>query len=341
MAKNKIVVIGASAGGVTALQQLVAALPQDFPAAVLIVLHVGVQSPSLLPEILTRAGALPAAHPEDGDAIEPGHIYVSPQDNHLVIQNGHLGVIRGPKENRHRPSVDVLFRSAARAYGNHVIAVVLTGTLDDGAAGMLAIQHRGGTTVVQTPADAMYPNMPNAVLRSMTPDYVVALREMGALLVKLVRAAPLHAELPKTALLKKDTNIVEMNMETMADDDKPGKPSAFACPECHGVLWEITDGKLLRFRCRVGHAYSSESMEQAHGESVEATLWAALRSLEESAALSRRLAARDHSKLAARYHDTADTKERQVDIMKTLILGMSPEKARRKRGRAPRAQKSA
>ena len=320
MPNGKVIVIGTSMGGVAALQRLVATLPEDFPAAVLIVLHVGAQSPGFMPEILSRAGSLPAAYPEHGDAIQAGHIYIAPADNHLMVHNGQVGVLRGPKENRHRPAVDVLFRSAARAYGNRVIGVVLTGALDDGAAGMLAIQNRGGTTVIQSPDDAMCADMPNAVLRYMKPDYVLPLSEMGSLLNQLARAARENAVRPKTVILKQEANIAEMDMDTINDDDKPGKPSSFACPDCHGVLWEINDGELLRYRCRVGHAYSLGSMEQAHAESLENSLWAALRALEESAALSRRLAERAHGKPAARYREHAAHKERQASVMKKLLL---------------------
>src|SRR5690349_180578 len=187
MPGHDIIVTRASAGGVEALRAVVAVLPADLPAAVFVVLHIPAQSPSMMPSILSRAGPLPAAHPTDGEPIRPGHIYVAPPDCHLLIDHERVRGVRGPRENRTRPAVDPLFRTAARAYGPRVVAVVLTGTLDDGTAGLQAVKQRGGLAVVQDPRDAMYAGMPRSALQHTPVDYVVPLSEIGPLISRLVR----------------------------------------------------------------------------------------------------------------------------------------------------------
>jgi two-component system chemotaxis response regulator CheB len=183
---HDIIVVGASAGGVGALVKLAKSLPADLPTAVFVVLHIPAQTPSLLPDILNRAGPLHALHPPDNTEIKHGHIYIAPPDHHLLIAQGHVHIARGPRESRHRPAVDPLFRSAAIAYGPRVIGVVLTGALDDGTAGLLAIKQRGGIAVVQDPQDALYPGMPQSAVDHVQVDYCVPLADMGALLAGLV-----------------------------------------------------------------------------------------------------------------------------------------------------------
>lgn len=291
MPGRDIIVVGASAGGVEALVTLVGSLPEEFPAALFIVLHIPAQSPSMLPAILSRSGSHTALHPRDGDAIEPGKIYVAPPDRHLMLEHEYIGVVRGPKENRHRPSVDPLFRSAARAFGPRVIGVVLTGSLDDGTAGLLAIKRRGGIAIVQDPEDALYPSMPVSAIQHVTVDYVRPLAEIGPLLVQLVHEPlPKSQEPPVPEDMELETRITEFDMEMLDNEQTVGTPSVFSCPECGGVLWEVQDGELLRFRCRVGHAFSADSMFSAQSEEIEDALWSALKTLEENASLSRRMA---------------------------------------------------
>src|SRR5215207_239744 len=187
MSGHDIIVVGASAGGVEALSQLVASLPPDLPASVFIVLHIPAEGTSVLPRILNRAGPLPAIHPLDGQVIEKGHVYIAPPDHHLLIKQGYVELTRGPRDNGHRPSVDPLFRSAARAYGRRVVGVVLTGALDDGTAGLLAVGMRGGICVVQDPQDALYAGMPQSAIDNVEVDHVVPLAEMGELLMQLAQ----------------------------------------------------------------------------------------------------------------------------------------------------------
>ena len=324
MANRDVIVVGASAGGVEALSRLARNLPQDLPASVFVVLHIPAQSTSLLPMILSRAGSLPASHPEDGERIENGRIYVAPPDRHLMIEPGRIRVVRGPTENRHRPAIDPLFRSAARAYGPRVIGVILTGTLDDGTAGLVAVKIAGGLAVVQDPSDAFCAGMPKSALRYVEVDYVLPLREIGPLLTRLSRDSLESAVGPVSEEMVKETKLAEFDMETMQDDDKPGTPSAFSCPDCSGVLWEIEEGNLLRFRCRVGHAYSTDSMNLAQDEAIERALWAGLRALEERAALSRRMAThareRNMDGIAIPFEEKLRQTEEQAELLREVLL---------------------
>ncbi len=273
MPGHNIIVVGASAGGVEAFITLVSSLPADLPAAVFIVLHIPAQSFSVLPAILTRSGPLVAFHPKDGDTIEQGKIYVAPPDHHLMISRGSVRVVRGPKENRHRPAIDPLFRSAATTYKQRVIGVVLTGSLYDGTAGLLAIKQGGGLAVVQSPEDALYPSMPLHALQDVKVDYVLPMREIGALLVRLAHEPVPELEEDGTSEdIEVEIKMATFGMETIHDEHKAGTPSAFSCPDCGGVLWEINDGDLLRFRCRVGHAFSVESMISGQADEIEAAL---------------------------------------------------------------------
>lgn len=329
MPRHDIIVVGASAGGVEALITLTGSLPHNLPAAVFIVLHIPAQSPSLLPEILNRAGRLEAVQATDGMAIEHGHIYVAPSDHHLLVGHGKVRVIHGPKENRHRPAVDPLFRSAAQTYGPRVIGVVLTGALDDGTAGLQAIKQCGGIAVVQDPTDALYPSMPLSALEHVEVDYTVPLSGLGPLLVHLAHEeVPEKGEHPVPEEMEKETQLTELDTADMQSDEHPGTPSAFSCPDCGGVLWETQDGELLRFRCRVGHAYSSESVLAGQDDVLEQALWVALKTLEENIELSRRMAghAREHGRLRAteRFEERQHNAEQRAQVIRQALLKNEP-----------------
>ena len=329
MSGHDVIVIGASAGGVEALQTIARALPAHLRASVFVVLHMPPQGPSLLPHILSRAGPLPAHQPADGERLQTGHIYVAPPDHHMLVETDCIRVIRGPRENRTRPAIDPLFRSAARAFGPRVVGVVCTGSLDDGASGLQAIKARGGITVVQDPADALYPSMPLSAIRNVAVDHVLPVAQMGALLARLVaQPAPDDAAFPVSAQLTTEIQLAEGDMDPINAQNIPGTPSVFACPECHGTLFEVQDGELLRFRCRVGHAYSAESMEAEHTDSLEAALWAALRALEESAALARRLGSQAAqlrgSQVAQRYLARAAEREQQAAVLRRVLDRQGP-----------------
>lgn len=289
-----MVVIGASAGGIEALQRLVRSLPSDLPAAVLVVQHTSGRGRSAMPQILERAGSLPASHPEDWTPIQEGHIYIAPPDHHMLVQGNMLRVLQGPRENLHRPAIDPLFRSAAVARGRRVIGIILTGMLDDGTSGLMVVQAHGGTAMVQDPDSALFSSMPQNALDQVPQALVLPLDEIAAELVRLVRE-----ELPETgvptergSVEEKETQFLELEMPQMEDADRPGRPSPFACPDCGGVLWELDENGFLRFRCRVGHAFTARYLDAEQRQAIETALWSALRALEESASLYHRLADR-------------------------------------------------
>jgi two-component system chemotaxis response regulator CheB len=293
MATKDIVVVGASAGGMAALERLVAGLPRDLPAALFVVWHLSPGVRSVLPNVLMRAGSLPAAAPRDGDSIERGRIYVAPNDHHMLLERGYIRIAKGPKENRFRPAVDPLFRSAAYLYGTRVIGVVLSGALDDGTAGLWAIKLRGGTAVVQDPEDAGHRSMPLNALDNVEVDYKLPVADIGPLLGRLTReqAAPE----PLLAAGERDKMEAEVKIAREADprlEDvflKHGELSPFTCPECHGVLSMIRDGSIMRFRCHTGHAVSSGTLLEAASEEVERRLFDAVRALDETIMLLNQL----------------------------------------------------
>jgi two-component system chemotaxis response regulator CheB len=324
VAERNIIVIGCSVGGVEALQQIVAPLPGNFQASLFVVLHVSPQSTSVLPDILSRAGRLRATHAVDGEAIRPAHIYVAPPDYHLVLERNKVRVIRGPKENRHRPAIDPLFRSAARAFGPRVIGVILTGALNDGTAGLLSIKHTGGIAIAQDPQEAMCGDMPRSAIENANVDYVVPVREIPPLLEKLVAQQVEGNGAGRGSRAARETKYAELDMDAVENENRPGVPSPFSCPECGGVLWELVGEEMLRFRCRVGHAYTAESLNTEQTEVVEGALWAAMRALEEGASLSRRMAdkakKRGNSLVAKRFEESAEGKMEQAHLLRKLIL---------------------
>lgn len=291
MPGHHLIVIGTSSGGLEALQRLVHDLPADLPAAICVAQHVSADSLGLLPALLSRSGPLPATAGKEGMALEHGMIYVAPPDQHLLVEQGRLRLSRGPKENRHRPSVDALFRSAAVAYGPHVIGVILTGQLDDGTVGLLAVKQCGGIAVVQDPQDALYPSMPQSALQHVAVDYHVPLAELAGLLVRLASQA-VEEQVPMRIppLLKREVQIAAMDtLDLHASSPNFGAPSVYSCPDCGGVLQERQDGSVLRFRCQVGHAFSVASLLSEQPEVLERALWTALKTLRERAHLAQRL----------------------------------------------------
>jgi two-component system chemotaxis response regulator CheB len=307
--QRDIIVIGASAGGVEALGELVGQLPPELPAAVLVVLHVSATATSVLPEILSRSGQLPAAAAADGDQIERGQIYVAPNDCHMLVHDGRISLSRGPRENGHRPAIDPLFRSAARAYRDRVVGVVLSGMLDDGAAGLRFIKDMGGATVVQDPDDAMFGAMPRAALEVAQPDRVVPVAALGGVLEALLDVS-LPVDDPPSL---DEPDLVELDPTATALVGGP--PSGLTCPECGGTLWESRTGEPARFTCHVGHAYSAKSLVEAQGQSLESSLWAALRALEERSDLLRRLGRRT----CGGAHERLETRAREADEHATRL----------------------
>ena len=292
MPKKDIVVVGASAGGMEALQKLVARFPADLPASIFVVWHLSPGAKSILPSILTKAGKLQAVHPKDGDRIERGRIYVAPNDHHMLLESGYIRITRGPKENRFRPAVDPLFRSAAYVYGPRCIGVVLTGALDDGTAGLWTIKLRGGTSIVQEPEEALIRSMPLNALENVAVDHKLPVAEIGELIACLVREdAPPAPGVPELESEKTARELgIAKEREALEEDAlRFGELSPFTCPECHGVLTVLREGKIVRFRCHTGHAFSADSLLTSNSEELEARLWDAVRASDESVFLLNRL----------------------------------------------------
>jgi two-component system, chemotaxis family, protein-glutamate methylesterase/glutaminase len=326
MPGHDIITIGASAGGVEALAEMAMGLPGDLPASVFVALHVPPHGTSVLPQILARRGPLAAQHAKDGEEIQPGRIYVAPPDQHLLIHDRAVRLSRGPRESGFRPAIDPLFRSAARWYGPRVIGVVLSGTLDDGTAGLVAIKERGGIAVVQDPDDALFPGMPRNAMDAVQVDHVLPASGISDLLAQLARqTAGGGVDPPMPEEMALESAMAEFDLAAIQGRDRPGKPSAYACPDCAGVLWEIQDGDLVRFRCRVGHAWSPTSLLAAQSKGLEVALWTAFRALEERAALANRMAERYRIKgrAAAASRSEAQArlaKERAAVIRQVLII---------------------
>jgi two-component system chemotaxis response regulator CheB len=323
VAQRDLVVVGASAGGVEALRELLGRLPPDLPAALLVVLHMPATGRSALPEILDRSCPLPVLRAVDGAPLRPGTVTVAVPDHHLMVVGDRLMLSRGPRENGHRPAVDVLFRTAARSAGPRTVAVVLSGALDDGAAGMIAVRQRGGVGVAQEPGDAIYPSMPTHAIEVASADHVTPVAKMSSLLVELVNE-DIAADSPVLSeLMDMEAAMAEFDAAALNDEDRPGTPSGFGCPSCHGALFTITEGGMERYRCRVGHAWSPEALAAEQSEALEGALWMALRGLEERAALSLRMGERaqrrGHTHTARTFRERHDEAQKAALLIRSLL----------------------
>ncbi|MBI2735125.1 MAG: chemotaxis protein CheB [Rhodospirillales bacterium] len=319
-ATRDILVIGGSSGGLDALRTLVRGLEPGLPASVFVVLHLG--SSSQLAQILDKSGPLPAMPATSGEHFEHGRIYVAVPGFHLLLHDSHILLRRGPRENLSRPAIDVLFRSAAASFGSRVVGVVLSGALSDGTAGLRAIKRCGGLAVVQDPVDALVSGMPRSALRHVEADHVCRIKDMPRLLTRLVRepAGP-TPDIPLDVRI--EAAIAAQELLDMRADDMLGTPSRFTCPECHGALWEIDDGSMLRFRCHVGHAFSADTVLVSQDEEIDRLLGTLLRSHQERAALTNRMAkherANEHHALADHLESRARDYEHDVKIMRKLL----------------------
>jgi two-component system chemotaxis response regulator CheB len=290
MTNRDILAIGTSAGGFEALRFLAREFSPDFPASVLVTIHLSNQFRSELDAILTQAGPLPAGFAVDGEKLQRSRIYIAPTERHLIVESEHLRLGSGPRENNARPALDPLFRSAALCCGERCVGAVLTGTLGDGAAGLQALKQSGGVTVVQDPSDAAFAEMPTTALLRSQPDHVVSLAGMPALFEKLVREPAGEAK-PVASGLEYEVNVASGERGSMHEMDRIGRRSALACPDCHGIMWEINEGGLVRYRCHVGHAYTAEIMSVALDENLKRSFGGALRALDDRVALARKLEA--------------------------------------------------
>jgi two-component system chemotaxis response regulator CheB len=323
MAPFDVIVIGASAGGVGSLQRVVEPLPASLPASIFVTLHLPEDARSVLPRILARAGHLPAAHAENGEAIEPGRIYIAPPGFHMTVEAECVRVSRGAREHGHRPAIDPLFRSAALSFGPRVIGVVLSGQLDDGTVGLAEVKRAGGVAVVQDPNDTPFPSMPRSAIAHVNVDYILPAEQIGRMLEHLVMEEETGDKRPNGR-----GQIVRRELESLTrhedERDKAGDPSPYSCPDCGGVLWEMKDGDLLRFRCRVGHAYNTDTLTGAQARRVEEALWTALRALEEQAAVKKRVGERmrrqSHDAAAEQMMRRARQIEEHAENVRALLL---------------------
>jgi two-component system chemotaxis response regulator CheB len=322
MSKRDLIAIGTSAGGVEALLELVKHLPADFPATLLVSIHIPPEVRSELDRLLSLAGELPAHFARDGERRRLGTIYIAPPDRHLLIDGDRLRLGSGPRENNVRPAIDPMMRSAAACCASRAIGVVLTGTLGDGASGLWAIDQCGGLTVVQDPEDAAFADMPLNALNMVRPDHVVALRELPALLTRLVKE-PAGPALPVPENIPFEVQIASGENASMDEMDDIGRRSVLTCPDCHGIMWEIDEGDLVRYRCHVGHAYSAEVMNLAIDENLRRALASSLRALEERVALTRKLQRqaeqRQHRLVAANWAQRADEAQRELEVIRGAI----------------------
>jgi len=317
---HDVITIGTSSGGVDALRRLVRDLPADLLAAAFVVLHIG--SRSHLVPILNQDSRLPIMWAENGAKIERGKIYVAKPDAHLLLHDDHILLRRGPRENMSRPAIDPLFRSAAATFGGRVIGVVLTGALNDGTSGLRAIKRCGGLAVVQDPEDASVPDMPRSAIQHVDVDHVAKLSDIGVLLGRLCRV-PATATPAIPFDIRVETAVAAQELTSMKTEDALGELSPFTCPECHGALWEIHDGSMIRYRCHVGHAFTAEAALEAGDAEIDTMLQQLLRSHRERAALARRMAQaeRGHQRheLADRLEARANEYEENAELMLRLV----------------------
>jgi two-component system, chemotaxis family, protein-glutamate methylesterase/glutaminase len=322
MPHRNIVVVGGSTGAMEALRTLLSGLPADFPGAMFVALHSSPQSPGVLDRILQRASRLPVEYATDREPIRPGRVLLAPANRHLLLKPRDVRTTTGPRENRFRPAVDPLFRTAAVAHGPRVIGILLSGGLDDGAAGLGLIKQHGGRAIVQDPGEALAPSMPLAAIRHVAVDHVISIGAMAELLGRVVQE-PVEEKVPSMDR-PEVRDIAEGGAEAIHHADALGPPSPFTCPDCGGTLWEFRNGDLVQFQCHVGHRYSADALATAQTESLDHALWTALRALEETAELRRRMANRAHDRgmaaLAASYATQAEESESRARLIRRVIM---------------------
>jgi two-component system chemotaxis response regulator CheB len=293
MSQHDIIVIGASAGGLEPLSAIVDALPADLSACVLIVVHTRADSIGGLPGILERSSRLPVRFAKDGDPLKVGHIFVARPDFQLIVTPERLRVVHGPRENGFRPAIDPLFRTAARAFGDRVVGIILSGALDDGTHGLNVIKRHGGIAIVQDPEEALISSMPQSAIRHVDVDHVLRAVDIAPLLEQLSEEEASGGDAMARRKEFEPQLTVKAN-EIRSLSELYGSPSPLTCPECGGALWEIEDGRVVRYQCHTGHQFAPDSLQAEQQNAVDGALWNAVRVLEEHAELKMRMARRAH-----------------------------------------------
>jgi two-component system, chemotaxis family, protein-glutamate methylesterase/glutaminase len=325
MPRRDLIVIGGSAGSLDVLKTLVRGLPPDMPAALCITRHITAHAPNILPQILAKSATLPTTSAVDGEELRPGHIYVAPPDHHLLVSPGHVRVTRSPTENRFRPAIDPLFRSAAVAYGPRVVGVILSGALDDGTAGLWAVKQRGGVSIVQDPKEALHPSMPQSAMTYVPVDYCLPAADIAPRLFHLVQevveeegVTPVPDELSIETRIVMEDNALESGLMGV------GHLTPFTCPECHGTLLQLKAGRFLHFRCHVGHAFSARSLLADLSKSLDDNLWSTLRALEESTMLMKHIAehlrAEKDPQTADLFMRRAQEAQKRAELVRQMVM---------------------
>lgn len=319
------IVIGASAGGMAALKELVAQFPKDFPAPVFIVNHMDAHtSGEALLRVLNESGNLTCVHGQDKQAIQSGTVYLAPSDQHMLIGKGKILITKGARENRSRPAIDPLFRSAAVAYGNRVIGIILTGYLDDGTSGMMAIKRCGGVCIAQDPEDASYPDMPQSVIANVGADYCLPIAGMGALLSELVqRELPESGPVPDDIVI--ESKIAQRVLSDLPSVEALGDQVPYNCPDCGGVLWKVAEGELLRYRCHTGHAFTSSALLDQQTVKIEETLWVALRMFEERQNLLVTMSKNESNRTPPSISQRAKDSQIHIDRIRAMLRATDKE----------------
>lgn len=329
MAHRDIVVIGASAGGVSTLLELTREL-HGFRGSLLVVVHVSQSSPGVLPQLLGNVGTLTASFAQNGESPLPGHIYVARPGFHFLIRNQRFELTHGPRENGFRPAVDPLFRTAARNFGKRVVGVVLSGGLDDGTDGLRIIKEFGGIAIVQDPQEAILPSMPQSAIQNAPVDHVAKVKDIARLLRRYA-----GEEVAEGSAMNKESSdrpdVTENGDAALRHPGALGPPSMLTCPDCGGALWEFTAGRQLRYRCHVGHLYTGDGLTERMDESLEQTLWSAVRALEEAAALRMRMAALaekgNWSQMSPPYRQHAEEFRQRAQTIRSLLRRGFPQPA--------------
>jgi two-component system chemotaxis response regulator CheB len=323
---KKIIVIGASAGGFKALTQLIQNVPADIPVAICVVIHLAENSlATVLIKHLEKHTSFRCRIPKDNERIEEGHLYLAPPDYHMLIKPGVIKLVRGAQENRWRPSIDVLFRSAAVAYNSRLIGIVLSGMLDDGTSGMSVIKRCGGVCIVQEPSEAEFNDMPVNVLNHVEVDYRIPVADIGYIIADVVSMPVADHEIPGDIQIEAD--ITERMVSSITEMASIGEHSNYACPDCGGNLWELKDKKVSRYRCHTGHTYTEDLLLKIQNEKIEESIWVSIRMLEERRNLLVNIANTETTSkhLKERYKERSDYLDNHIKALKKLLSLLNTE----------------
>lgn len=319
-----VVAIGASAGGIEALSELLRALPSSLSAAFLVVVHIPAHSPSYLDEVLARCTAMPVRPASNGEPLKNRCVYVASADLHLMVDGGKAKLTRGPKECRVRPAIDVLFRSAAVNYGPRAAGVVLSGMLDDGTAGLWAIKEAGGLALVQDPAQAIHDSMPRSAIEHVAVDFVGPVEALAQQIVGFTKRGPAPGQQGGSPRHELENRIAGEENALQLGVMKMGEVSKYTCPDCHGVLMQVDEGRIVRFRCHTGHAFSIKTLLEEVSEAIDHGLWDTIRAVEERVLLLRQMGELARQRGAAEEATTCETQarnaEERIKTIRELVL---------------------